>query len=519
MSSDNQPTPETPSSDYEHMAPYWRMVRAILDGAPAMRCETYLPRLHQESKEDHKTRMDLAPFTNVYGDIASDLASKPFAKQVALSQDASPRIAGEPNPAGERTGGLVENIDAQGNSLHVFSCTSFAEGVNKGMVWIFVDHTRPRVQPVGRPLTQAEEAAQGLRPYWVHVPPENVIAAYSAVVDGEEALFHVRIKECLRRRDGWGELEIERVRVLDREILAATPDGEPLALGEPTWTLYEEREDPVTKKEVWVEVDAGAFSVPYIPLVPIFIGQREGNSFRVVPPLRDLAHLQIEEFRQEANIESISTLTAFPMLAANGVPAQNERGENVVVPVGPRSVLFAPPGSDGSHGEWKFIEPSAESLKFLEERLKTCREEMRTLGMQPLARANLTVVTSGNLSRKASSQVEKWALLFEDGLDRALAITSDYLGIPDTTAAELYKDYAIEAEEGAEVTALLKAETQGIVSKRVVADEMKRRGVLSDAYDYEADQTQLAEEQMGLAPEQTIDPVTGQEIPQDGLAA
>lgn len=518
--SDNQPTPETPSSDYEAMAPFWRVVRAILAGAPAMRCEAYLPKLPQEGKEDHKCRMDLSPFTNVYGDIASDLASKPFAKAVLLSPDASPRIAGEPNRDGVRSGGLVENIDAQGNSLHAFSSTAFAEGVNKGLTWIIVDHTRPRVQPVGRPLTQAEEAAQGLRPYWVHVPPENVIAAYSAVVDGEEALFHVRIKECIRRRDGWGEQEIERVRVMNREIIEATPDGEPLVLGPPTWTLYEERTNPVTGREEWVEVDAGAYSVPWIPAVPIFLGQREGNSFRVVPPLRDLAHMQIAEFRQEANIESISTLTAFPMLAGNGVqPPTDTQGAPIMVPVGPRSVLFAPPGGDGSHGEWKFIEPSAESLKFLEERLKTCREEMRTLGMQPLARANLTVVTSGNLSRKASSQVEKWAILFEDGLNRALAMTSAYLGEPDTTAATLYKDFAIEAEEGAEVTALLKAEAQGIISKRVVADEMKRRNVLADSYDHEADQLQLAEEQAGLEPEMTIDPITGQEIPPGGLAA
>ncbi len=520
--SDKKPTPETPSSDYEAMAPFWKMVRAILAGAPAMRqdCGTYLPKLPQEQKADYDCRVASAPFTNVYGDISGDLASKPFAKEVALSADAAPQIVGVANADGARSGGLAQNIDGQGNNLHVFAGTSFKEGVDKGLTWIFVDHTRPRATPVGRAMTQAEEAAQGLRPYWVHIQPENVIAAYSAVVDGREALVHVRIKECVRRREGFGEVEVERVRVLDRDVTLQADDGYPLALGPPTWTLFEERKDANTGQEVWVEIDAGMFSVPIIPMVPIFIGQREGSSFRVVPPLRDLAHMQVHEYRQEANLENIAMLTAFPMLAGNGVsPPVDEKNAAIVVPVGPRAVLFAPPNSDGSHGEWKFIEPSADSLNFLEARLKSFREEMRELGMQPLARANMTVVTSGNISRKASSQVQKWALLFEDGLDRALAITSMYLGIEDTTGAELYKDFAIEAEEGAETSALLSAEKQSILSKRVVAGEFKRRGIVSDAYDYDADQAQLAEEQQGLEPEAQIDPVTGQEIPPGGLAA
>lgn len=513
-------TPATPSSDYAAMRPFWGMVRDILGGAPAMRanCAAYMPKLAEEGDDDHKSRVALAPFTNIYGDISANLASKPFAKDVTLSEGADAKIAGVLGQDGSRSGGLAENIDAQGNNLHVFASNVFKEGVDKGLSWILVDFTRAALPQDGRALSQAEEAAQGLRPYWVHIPPEAVIAAYSVAVRGVDTLFHIRVMEHEKVRDGFGEKDVKRVRVMDRPILTTGPDGAPRSLGPATWTLFEEKKQ-AGKEPEWEQVDAGLYSIGIIPMVPVFIGQRLGESFQVIPPLRDLAFMQVEEYQQEGNLKNISMLTAFPMLAGNGVkPPVDKEGAPIVVPVGPRRVLFAPPNGDGAHGEWRFIEPSAESLKFLEDRLNTFRDQMRDLGMQPLARANLTVITSNNLSRKASSQVQKWAILFEDALDRALSITSLWLGVGDTTSAQVYKDFAVEAEEGKELDALLKAESQAVISKQTVAEEFKRRGVLSDAYDHEREQVRLADQQAGLSPEQNIDPVTGEVLP-SGTAA
>ena len=63
---------------------------------------------------------------------------------------------------------------------------------------------------------------------------------------------------------------------------------------------------------------------------------------------------------------------AFPMLAGNGVDApMMPDGKTVAsIPVGPKAVLYAPPNSDGNHGEWTFIEPDATSLRFLADDIK-----------------------------------------------------------------------------------------------------------------------------------------------------
>ncbi|MFH1557734.1 MAG: DUF4055 domain-containing protein [Pseudomonadota bacterium] len=510
----DKPDPSAPSSDYSAMAPYWGMVSAILGGAPAMRsaCKNYLPQFENEGDKDYKIRVEHAPFTNIYADISRNLASKPFSKETVLAEGAPDIMVGTMDASKKRSGGLVDNIDGQSNSLHVFASKSFKTGMDKGLSWILVDYTRSRPNPDGRPLTRAEETAQKLRPYWVHVPPEQVIAAYSVFVGGVEVLAHVRLLEVSRVRDGFKEVTRRCVRVLDRIVTEIGPDDMPVALGGAIWTLWEEIEDKPNGTKSWVVKDQGEYTIGEIPMVPFIPGERHGTSFVVDPPLRDVAYMQVEEFQQESNLKATKTLTAFPMLAGNGVPGTGADGKSIVVPVGPRSVLFAPPGMDGSHGEWVFIEPSASSLTFLKEDLAAHRQEMRDLGMQPLMAANMTVITAANVSKKASSQVQAWAILFKDTLDRALALTSKWLNIPDQTEAVVYTDFAVETGEGKELDALLKAEGQGIISKRTVALEFKRRGILADGYDQDEEDERLALQNEGLEPEDEIDPVTGEPI-------
>lgn len=516
---DDKPNPSAPSSAYQAMAPHFAMVNTILGGAPAMRAagKAYLPKFENETERDYKHRLAHAPFTNIYADISRNLASKPFAKELRLADGAPDVFIGVKDAAGGRSGGLVDDIDGQGNSLHVFSAPVFKAGVDKAMSWIMVDFTRAGQNADGRPLTRADEQAQGLRPYWVHLGPEQVIAAYSAFVGGVETLVHVRILEVTAVRDGFSERQARRVRVIDREVVSEASDGSPAALGPATWALWEERE--IKGEKTWVEIDQGGYSIGVIPLVWFIPGGRSGATFQAESPLRDIAFLQVEEFQQESNLKHIKALTAFPMLAGNGVDGVMEDGSRAVVPVGPQAVLFAPPGDGGQHGEWSFIEPASTSLTFLKDDLSELRKEMRDLGMQPLTEGNLTVTTTKSVTQKASSQVQAWAILFKDTIDRALALTSMWLGIPDETECVIHLDFAIETEEGAQVDALLKAEAQSIISKRTVAEEMKRRGILSDQFDCDQEDERLADQNSGLDPEEGIDPITGMPLSASGANA
>jgi hypothetical protein len=184
------------------------------------------------------------------------------------------------------------------------------------------------------------------------------------------------------------------------------------------------------------------------------------------------------------------------------------------ITIGPHKVLFAPPSMEGRPGAWAFIEPSAESLNFLKNDLEALRKSMKDLGMQPLTDANLTVVTTANVAAKAHNAVQAWALGLKDALQQAWKFTALWLNQKDEPLVNVHTDFGVDQEAGTELDALLKAEGQGILSKKTVQEEFKRRGVLSDDFDPDEEEQLLAEQQSNdtLQPEKMIDPVTGQPL-------
>lgn len=528
------PNPKTVSSDYKAMTEYWKMVGAILHGVDALRSTSarggvgavagpvipyaalsqlnapkrgrnaaaspFLPQFPDELNEDYELRRKNAPLTNIYNDISKNLASKPFTKTLELDE-----------ATGEDLKQIAENIDGQGNNLHVFAGETFKNGIDKGIDWILIDY-----QTVKIPATLADERAMGLRPYWVHIPCERLLAIYSDFLNGVEIITHARIYEPVMQRSGFKESQIERVRIFNREPTIA-PNGLVVSYNAATWEVHELKttEDDVAKEQqAWVLIDSGDITIGIIPMVSFKTGKRDGASWKITPPLKDLAYMQIEEFQQESNLKYVKELTAFPMLTGNGVsPPKEDEGTTAVLSVGPKRVLYAPP-SDGGSGSWSFIEPGASSLEFLRKDLEGFRDQMRDLGMQPLAAASLTVITTSNISMKAHNTVQAWALQLKDSLEQAWCITAKWLNQTVEPEVHVHTDFGVDFGADAELASLLTAEAAGIISKATIQDEFKRRGVLGDDFDPEEEMQKLAEQQSNdvLTPEAHIDPVTGMPI-------
>lgn len=479
-------SPDAVSSDYAAMLPYWEMVETILDGADAMKeaGEDYLPKFPNETTEDYEYRRENAKFTNIYADIATNLASKPFAEEVKLDDQAGPKFEA-----------LAEDIDGRGNNLHVFAASTFFEGINNAVAWIMVEFTRAIPNPDGTRLSIAQEKAQGLRPYWVNVPAKRLLAVYTDVVGGQEIIVHARIREDLTRRSGYDEVSVERVRVLNREPIVDA-FNRVTAYAPATFEVFERLSDG-KGGSAWTSVDAGAITIGVIPLVPFITGRRKGGSWRFVPPLRDAAHLQVEHYQQETALKSIKELTAFPMLAGNGVQPAIVDGKPAMVPVGPRSVLYAPPsgGDNNSHGEWAFIEPSSESLRFLAEDVKNTEQQLRELGRQPLtAQTGITVVSAAFASQKASSAIQAWALGLKDALEQGMVLTAAWLNETTAPTVSVFTDFALDAADDKGPTVLTEARKNGDLSRVTYWEELQRRNILSADFDPEEEMNRLDEE-------------------------
>lgn len=499
--------PSAKSADYCAMEDYWRLVDAILGGAPAMRAGgiKYLPRYQNEQPtkdasgkdyDPYEQRRCHAPFTNIYADNSRNLASKPFAKELKLKEGASPQITK-----------LAENIDGQGNNFHVFGHGVFQRAIDKGVDWILVDYTKAKPRPDGLPLSKAEEAAQGLRPYWVNVPAEMLRGVYSDFVGGVETIYHAAIHEFTTSVDpvSFEEVCTERMRVLHRDRIV-DEFGQVVSFGPATWTLWEKQSQG--DKTTWVQVGTGPITIGIIPMVPFIPGKRKGSSWQVEPPQRDVAYMQVEEYQQESNLKNLIDLTCFPMLTGNGVSPP----ENGIVPIGPRQVLFAPMGSDGNFGSWEFIEPSAESIQKVMDRLAKIQTDMRDLGAQPMMQANLTVVMSNQQAVKANSQVQAWAFKFKDAMEQCWRLTAMWLGTKDEPEVEVFTDFSIDFQDSAEMQQLNTAQQNGVLSKKLLFSEYQRRGMISENADFDADQEEVAKDQVGLEPENEIDPISGQPL-------
>lgn len=487
-------TPDTVSSDYEAMQPHWLKVEAILGGADAMReaGETYLPRFPNETEADYEYRRENAKFTNIYADIVNTLATKPFGEEVGLTDGS----------ASDAIKALVEDIDGRGNHLHVFAESCFFDGINDAISWILVDYTRARPRADGRPLSVAEEKSQGLRPYWVHIPAARMLAVYTDVIRGKEMFVHARISESFIRRNGFDETAVERVRVLNREpIYEVRADGSMtetvVDYAPATFEVWQKKATARRGSSGWEVVDSGPVTLGEIALVPFITGRRIGGSWRFTPPMRDAADLQIEHYQQETALKSIKELTAFPMLAGNGVAPAMDNGKPAPVPVGPRAVLYAPPSGDsGQHGEWAFIEPTAESLKFLADSIDATEKQLRELGRQPLmTTSGITVVAASFASQKASSVLKAWALGLKDAMEQALKLTAKWLSDPSEPTINWNLedlDLALNDKDGQ--TTLTEARKNGDLSQETYWAELQRRSVLSADFDADLERTRLEEE-------------------------
>lgn len=491
--------PDNLSSAYLCMMDYWCLVRDLNNGVKAMRRarDRYLPKFESESQEAYDARIKTARLTNLFLDIVENIADRPFGKEVSVI-DGSDRVKE-----------LAEDIDGEGNNLHNFAFNVFRGSIDMGLGWIYVDYTRTNPNVVDangkvRRKTVTEERESGARPYWVYVPADEMLAAYTVMVQGREEFYHIRMRECHTEVSGWDEIEVVQIREIVREPIL-DEFGNVLLLTDPYFRVWEQRDQKVqagtkwvVKKAVWTVVDEGPISIGVIPIVPLVIGKRKGTSWEVIPAMQPVADLQLEYYEQENGLKNIKTLTAFPMLSASGVePEKDAAGKVKPAPVGPRAVLYAPPSdSGGSPGQWTIVEPAGTSLTFLANDLMELAKEIRELGRQPLTQSSgtLTTSTSDQAAAKANAPVKRWALLLKDTLENAMFLTALWLNdtIEPTVSVDIDFDTGINEEDS--MTDVQTMRKNGDLSQETLWEEAKRRKVLSDNFDPEVERKRLTDE-------------------------
>jgi hypothetical protein len=435
------------SAAVETMAKHWPLIKVLMGGTSEIRAagKDYLPQWPNEEDKSYNNRLKTATLYPAFKRTVEVLASKPFSKAAKLSDDVPKQMVE-----------WLEDADLQGRDIQAFSSEIFQECVSHGLSYVYVDF--PRAEGI---RTRAQEITAGVRPYFVHYSPWNVLGWRSERINGVEKLTQVRLKETKLRPVGEFEDElVEQIRVL-------TPGA---------WQLWEK-----DKHSKWFMIDEGVTTLTEIPLVA-FYGERTGF-MTGTPPLLELAHQNIEHYQSSSDQQTILHVARVPILTIIGAD------DDAALTVGASAAVKLPVNADMKFVEHsgQAIEAGRQSLLDLEERMKASGSEMLTIKIRgPITATQADIENEGN-----KCALQKIVENFEDAMDQALQYMADWVNEMDGGGITLYKAFG-EMASDASWDSVLKALAMGLISQETALVEGKRRGILSDSVDWESEQDKIS---------------------------
>ena len=472
MATDPRLDPSTTSSDYEAMSPKWQKIRTLLGGTDALRVkrQTYLPQFPKELDKYYEHRLANSTLLNMAEITLGSWVGRPFSDPVQLGENV-------PEPIKL----MSENIDSRGNGLSVFLRDWFKEGLAFAHAHVLIDSPFSAEETEER--SRADDLRDGARPFWSFLHPEDVIFMASTYVGSQEILTHVRISEKETHLDGFAEVEKCKIRVFNRVLEPTAKDPEVGVFV----SVWEKRRVKKTKRVEWVEVEPPKkIGIDEIPLVT-FYADRTGLQ-RGKPPLEDLVDLNLAHWRSFSDHNNVLTVARFPILAASGVTT--EEANNIVL--APRKVL----ASRNEKGKFYYLEHSGAAVKVGSDDLASLEEKMAYYGADFLRKrpGNLTATARALDSAEATSPLQDAVNRFNEAIAAALRITGKWLGIEEPGTITVTSEFGPEEIEGDDLTTLRETRKIRDISQIKFLEELRRRGVLVDDFNFDENLAQLEEE-------------------------
>ena len=455
MAVEDKATVATPSMAYNIMSPAWYKMDTLLGGTPAMReaAEDMAPRHANESDANYNERIQGNVLYNMIDLTLRMWVGKPFANQIQFTEDFSKHLVP-----------LMDDVDLDGCNLDVYCRRWFKDGVAKAFSHTLVEF--PLVPILAEARTLADDDAMNIRPYFVHIKPEQVIFALSRRVDGKEILTHVRIQEDVISLDGWEEIITEQIRVLELDYLNLGTDEEPNFVQKVHVDIHQQDE-----KDKWIIVDTWWMDIDFIPLVTFYADRTafmQGRS-----PLSDLADLNIRHWQSMSDQIAILTVARFPMLACSGGDSEEA---NLVI--GPKEWLYTP----DPQARFYYVEHKGAAIEAGDKDLAGLEKRMQSYGAEfTKERPDREAASSRALdSSEATSPLQDVTFRFNNALNAALAIMSVWMGKEHSGTASVPTEFT--SPEASELQALYNTWNEGGLTTEEYLKELQRRGVLSEDF-------------------------------------
>jgi hypothetical protein len=431
-------SPFVRSLDVIAMMPDWGVMAAVTRGTNYIRdlSETYLPQEPREDEDAYRTRVDrsvLSPYTSrLIETAAGAILRKPI------------QIEGDPYWQE-----LANDIDGLGSNINEYARRALVSSLTYGHSAILVDYPA-----AAGARNLAEERAQGRRPYFVHVDAPQIWGWRKET--GTNRLLQVRIHDYdVRPLNEFGEEQIEQMRV-----------------------IYPGKYDLYTLGQDVVEFTAtGGYSLDEIPLVPIYSNRR--GLLISLPPLLDIANLNITHYQRQADLIHALHIAAMPTLVLEGwddTTGSSTMGVNYAIAMQPGNKAY-------------YVQADATSFDAQMNELESLASQMSTLGVTKLFGQKF-VAESAEAKRidqaQSNSVLSILSQELESCLNQAFAFAARYVGMePPTIVVD--RDFDYYRLIGQDVSVLAQLNEMGKISDTMLLEILRRGEILPDTIDIESE--------------------------------
>jgi len=442
---------------YQKMATHWELITDLLGGTIGMQlaAQKWLPKEEHEKDEPYRRRLLNSVLDSMLESAIDAVASKPFAETVKLRGKSIPDWIQE----------TVDDMDLSGRGITEYAFDLFKDGVTYGHSVQMID-----APATGGELNLAEERAAGVRPYSSILCAPSIIGWRSATYQGEEITTQLRVVSVACEPDGlYGEKLVESTTVY-------TPGA---------FVVYARPLSASSTANDWKEIARGPISYPVewgVPIAPFYV--KRTGFLTSEPPFEELAWTNLAHFRSDSDQRNILRFARVGTLVIAGVtPEEKDTG----VDLGPRNSII----STNTDIKAFYAEHSGAAITCGERDLKALEERARRQSMEPMtvgsAERTVTEVSVGE--GRTLAAVQSWIRRLEYALRQAIVIAGRWKNetVPDDFAFDVFSDFVVSGRASEDMQTLITLNTMGKLQDRTLLEETKRRGILAEAVDIDAE--------------------------------
>jgi hypothetical protein len=475
-----------PCESWNWMSKYWTTLDIVSDGFESARSAvgSIMFQEHAESDSSFQSRLKHLDFLPLFARLIDLSASMICRKAITVirHEDATDALV-------EQIEEHLEDIDSMGNSLDVFARDFLKTQMTYSIAGIFVD--APSI-PLGVKLSLADEKQFKLRPYWVKIHPQDVIAWRHERNGAEFKLVHLRIKSTMETRIGeFGTKTIPIIKVYDLtgETVLCRTFCKTEKDGDVDWT-----EDSSMRSEI---------RLPYIPYFAMNTNQQSLMVAR--PEMYELAVLNLNHARVSSNLAFALNLAAHPKLKRiRTVEFQPDfDGTDNQVDMAPDKVLTPGVGEDY---EWLSAPDSA--FVALERRIEKYENDSQRLWTMMVLSQNTYAqsATSKSMdSNQGDSILLKTVIALDSVLERCMQAHVDLMDVTKigekcSISLNCNRDLDQQKMSTEMLREFSDLQIKGQLSKRCLLEQLKRGQVLPEDFDVDGELMELESVELPTVP-------------------